>query len=176
MRRLTRDEYFLAISNIVATRATCDRMWAGCLLVLNREIVATGYNGAPSGLPECDEIGHLMVPGEDGRDHCKRTVHAEQNALYQARKNYGNLRGATAYINVTPCENCLTELLKSGVRRVICGSVYRNAERIEGTSQLITAFGAVIEYQPMPDITLSFSSEIAEVKRVRIERDGNSPG
>ncbi len=170
MRRLTRDEYFLAISNIVATRATCDRLWAGCILVLNREIVATGYNGAPSGLPECDEIGHLMVPGEDGRDHCKRTIHAEQNALYQARKNHGNLRGAKAYINVTPCEVCLTELLKCGVSRVICGSVYRNVERKEMTTRLTAAFGAVIEYQPMPDITLSFGSEIADVKRVSIER------
>ncbi len=170
MRRLTRDEYFLAISNIVAARATCDRLWAGCLLVLNREIVATGYNGAPSGLPECDEIGHLMVIGDDGRPHCKRTVHAEQNALYQARKSYGNLRGATAYINTTPCENCLTELLKCGIRRVICGSVYHNAEGTERTAQLITAFGSIIEYQPMPDITLVFGSEITDVKRVRIER------
>jgi len=91
--------------------------------------------------------------------------------IYEAR----NLRGAAAYINVTPCENCLTELLKCGVRRVICGSLYRNAERIEGTSRLTTAFGAVIEYQPMPDITLAFGSEITDVKRVRIERDGNSP-
>lgn len=171
MRRLTRDEYFLAISNIVAARATCDRLWCGCVLVADREIVATGYNGAPSGMPECDEVGHLLVMGDDGREHCKRTVHAEQNALYQARKKVANLRGATAYVNATPCEICLTELLKGGVRRVVCGSVYRNVERKEMTSQLAAAFGAVIEYQPMPDITLEFGTELEDVKRIRIERN-----
>ncbi len=171
MRRLTRDEYFLAIANIVAARATCDRLWAGCILVMDREIVATGYNGAPSGLPECDEVGHLMVGGADGHPHCKRTVHAEQNALYQARKTHANLRGAKAYINATPCENCLTELLKCGVRRVICGSVYSNAERTEMTTRLTAAFGATIDYRPMPDITLSFGTEVADVKKIRIERN-----
>lgn len=170
MRRLTRDEYFLSLANIVAARATCDRLWAGCVLVLDGEIVATGYNGAPSGLPECDEVGHLMVEGDDGRLHCKRSVHGEQNALYQARKRYPNLKGATAYINVTPCETCLTELLRCGVRRVICGSVYRNVERKEMTSKLITAFGAIIEYRPMPDIVLTFGTEVENVKRIKIER------
>ena len=170
MRRLTRDEYFLAISNIVAARATCDRLWAGCVLVVAGEIVATGYNGAPSGLPECDEVGHLMVEGEDGRDHCKRTIHAEQNALYQAKKRHPNLKGATAYINVTPCEICLSELLKWGVRRVICGSVYRNSERIEMTTRLAAAFGAIVEYHSMPDIKLTFGKEIEDVKRIEIIR------
>jgi dCMP deaminase len=172
MRRLTRDEYFLAIANIVAARATCDRLWCGCVLVLDGEIVSTGYNGAPSGLPECDEVGHLMVLGDDGREHCKRTVHAELNALYQARKRYPNLRGATAYITGTPCENCLSELLKCGVRRVVCGAVYQNAECKEMTSRLITAFGAILEYHPMPDITLVFGTEVEEQhgKRIKITR------
>lgn len=170
MKRLTRDEYFLSLANIVAARATCDRLWAGCILVVNREIVATGYNGAPSGLAECDEVGHLMVVGADGRGHCKRTIHAEQNALYQARKRHPNLKGATAYINATPCETCLTELLKYGVKRVVCGSVYRNVEREEMTSQLVTAFGAIIDYKPMPDITLTFGTEVEDVKRIKINR------
>jgi dCMP deaminase len=172
MRRLTRDEYFLAIANIVAARATCDRLWAGCVLVKDREIIATGYNGAPSGVAECDEVGHLLVDGSDGRSHCKRAVHAEQNAIYQARKRHPNLKGVTAYINATPCETCLCELLRLGVRKIICGSIYRNAEREEVTSKLISAFGAIIEYRPMPDITLTFGTEVTDVKRIRIERDG----
>ena len=171
MRRLTRDEYFLAISNIVAARATCDRLWAGCVIVVDGEIVATGYNGAPSGLPECDEVGHLMVPGDDGRSHCKRTIHAEQNALYQAKKRHRNLKGAVAYVNATPCEVCLSELLKWGVTRVVCGSVYRNVERQEVTSTLTTAWSAVIEYHPMPDVLLTFGTELEDVKRIRIERN-----
>ena len=170
MRRLSRDEYFLAISNIVAARATCDRLWAGCVLVVDGEIAATGYNGAPSGLPECDEVGHLLVLGDDGREHCKRTIHAEQNALYQAKKKFRNLEGATAYINVTPCEICLQELLKWGVRRVVCGSVYKNVERKEMTVRLASAFGAIVEYHPSPDITLSFGTEITDAKRITIER------
>lgn len=171
MRRLTRDEYFLAISNIVAARATCDRLWCGCVIVVDGEIIATGYNGAPSGLPECDEVGHLLVMGDDGRDHCKRTIHAEQNALYQAKRKHRNLEGATAYVSATPCEICLCELLKWGVRRVVCGSIYRNVERKEMTSRLIAAFGAVIEYCPMPDVTLTFGTELEDVKRIRIERN-----
>lgn len=172
MRRLTRDEYFLAISNIVAARATCDRLWVGCVVVDKGEILATGYNGAPSGMPECDEVGHLMVQDDDGRPHCKRTVHAEQNAMYQARKKHSNLKGAVAYINATPCEICLTELLKCGVRRVVCGSVYRNAERTEMTTRLATAFGAIVEYHPMPDIALTFGTEVEDVKRIQITRMG----
>ena len=170
MRRLTRDEYFLAISNIVAARATCDRLWCGCVLVVDREIVATGYNGAPSGMPECDEVGHLLVLGDDGRKHCVRTVHAEQNALYQARKRVPNLVGVTAYVSATPCEKCLLELLHCGVKRIVCGSVYRNVERKEMTARLTAAFGAIIEYQPMPDIALSFGTEVEDVKRIKINR------
>ena len=169
MRRLTRDEYFLAIANIVAARATCDRLWCGCVLVRDREIIATGYNGASSGMAECDEVGHLLVK-ENGKNHCKRTIHAEQNAIYQARKRHANLNDVTAYINATPCENCLLELLRCGVRRVICGSIYKNVERLEVTAKLISAFGATIEYQPTPDITLVFKDEVTDVKKIRIER------
>lgn len=175
MRRLTRDEYFLAIANIVAARATCDRLWCGCVLVKDREIIATGYNGAPSGMAECNEVGHLLVE-EDGKDHCKRTIHAELNSIYQARKRHANLNDVTAYISATPCENCLSELLRCGVRRIICGSVYKNVERLEMTAKLIAAFGASIEYQPMPDITLVFGPEVTDVKRVRIERNVDCAG
>ncbi len=165
MRRLSRDEYFLSMANIVAARATCDRLWCGCVIVVDGEIAATGYNGAPSGLSECDEIGHLMVDG-----HCRRTIHAEQNALYQAKKKYRNLNGAVAYINATPCEICLSELLKWGVKRVVCGSHYRSAEREESTSQLVSAWSAVIEYHPSPDISLIFGTEVEDVKRIQINR------
>jgi dCMP deaminase len=170
MRRLSRDEYFLSMANIVASRATCDRLWAGCVLVVDGAVAATGYNGAPAGMAECDEVDHLMVEGADGRPHCKRTIHAEQNALYQAKNKYKNLQGATAYINATPCEICLSELLKWGVKRVVCGSVYRNAERVDDTSKLVSAWSAVIEYHPMPDISLTFGTEVTDVKRIEIAR------
>ena len=170
MKRITKDEYFLSIANIVATRATCDRLWVGCVLVKDGEILATGYNGAPSGLAECDEVGHLLVRGDDEKDHCVRTVHAEQNAIYQARNRVANLSGVTAYVSTTPCETCLSELLHCGIKRVICGSVYRNAKGAETTARLASAWSAIVEYRPMPDITLRFGTEVSDVKRTKIER------
>lgn len=170
MKRLTKDEYFLSLANLVAVRATCDRLWAGCVLVKNGEILATGYNGAPSHMPDCDQVGHLLVE-ETGRFHCKRAVHSEINSLFQSRKKFDNLEGVVAYINATPCEICLTELLKSGVRRIVCGSIYKNAERAEYTNKLLKAFGAVMEYHVMPDISLHFGTEVTDVKRVKITRE-----
>lgn len=170
MRRLSHDEYFLALANLVAVRATCDRLWAGCVLVREGEILATGYNGAPPNLPECDEVGHLLVAGSDGKPHCQRACHAEANAVLQARKKVPNLKGVVAYINATPCEICLAELLKSGVKRVVCGAEYSNARGREGADLLARAWGAVLEYKPMPDITLTLVPEVSEVKRVKIER------
>ena len=170
MRRLTKDEYFLSLANLVAGRATCDRLWVGCVLVKDGEVLSTGYNGAPSGLDECDEVGHLLVRGDDNRDHCVRTIHAEQNALYHARKKVPNMGGVIAYVNATPCETCLLELLKSGIRRVVCGSVYHNAAGAEMSSKLASAWSAVVEYRPMPDITLAFGDKVTEVKRIVIQR------
>ncbi len=168
MNRLTVDEYFLTMANLASVRATCDRLWCGCVLVQGKEIVSTGYNGAASGLPECDEVGHLMVIGDDNREHCVRTIHAEQNAIDQAKVKRVNLAGATAYINATPCETCLSELLKRGIKRIICGSLYRSSERGDFTSRLVSAWSAIIEYRPMPDIHLKFGKEVGEVKKVGI--------
>src|SRR5690349_1035987 len=75
-QRPTWDEYFLDIAFSVAERSTCDRAHVGAVLVRDRRILATGYNGSPAGLPHCDEVGHLLIDG-----HCVRTLHAEQNAI-----------------------------------------------------------------------------------------------
>lgn len=175
MRRLTKDEYFLSIAHLVATRATCDRLWAGCVLVKDGEILATGYNGAPSQMDECDEVGHLMVMGDDGREHCLRTIHAEENAILQARRKASNLVGVTAYTNATPCENCLPNLLRCGIKRIVCGALYRNGSRKEVIERLLSAWGAVMEYHPSPDITLTFGAEVQDAKRasiVRVAKEG----
>jgi len=83
--RASWDEYFMAIARQVATRSTCDRKHVGAVVVKDRMILTTGYNGSIRGLPHCDDVGHLM---EDG--HCVRTTHAEANALVQAaRKRSG---------------------------------------------------------------------------------------
>ena len=172
MKRLSRDEYFLSIASIVASRATCDRLWVGCVIVVNGEIISTGYNGAPSGMDECDQVGHLLVEGEDGKPHCVRTIHAEMNSLIQIKNKVRNLEGATAYINATPCQICLCELLKWGVKRIVCGSKYRSGGREEMIARNLSAWSAVMEYYPSPDIKLNFGTEVTDVKRIEINREG----
>ncbi len=119
--RATWDQYFMNIAREVATRATCDRKHVGAVLVRDRSILATGYNGSLRGLKHCDEVGHLM---EDG--HCVRTVHAEANAVVQAAKNGVRIDGSTAYVTASPCWNCFRLLVNAGVSRIVFGEFYRD--------------------------------------------------
>ena len=91
------DDYFMDIAFAVAERSTCDRAHVGAVLVRDRRILTTGYNGAPAGLPHCDEVGHLIVDG-----HCVRALHAEQNAIIQAALHGISIQGATAYVTHQP--------------------------------------------------------------------------
>jgi dCMP deaminase len=111
----------MAMAELVATRATCDRKHVGAVLVRGRRIVATGYNGSPSGLPHCDDVGHLMKE-VDGRPSCVRTLHAESNALDQA--GVSGACGATLYVTVSPCYECAKRAISAGVIRVVCGTFY----------------------------------------------------
>ena len=113
------DEYFMQIAFTVAQRSTCDRAHVGCVLVRDRRMLTTGYNGAPAGLPHCDDVGHLMVDG-----HCVRTLHAEQNALIQAALHGVSTVGATAYVTHQPCLTCAKLLINAGVRRVVYSGNY----------------------------------------------------
>ena len=113
------DEYFLQIAFTVAQRSTCDRAHVGCVLVRQRRILTTGYNGAPAGLPHCDDVGHLLVDG-----HCVRTLHAEQNALIQAALHGVGTEGATAYVTHQPCLTCAKMLINASVRRVVYAGNY----------------------------------------------------
>lgn len=117
------DEYFLDLVDQVATRATCDRGRSGCVVVIDKRIVCTGYVGSPPGLPHCDEAGHEIkkVLDEDGtvRSHCVRTIHAEQNAICQAAKNGISLEGATLYCTMEPCRVCAMLVVSVGIARVV---------------------------------------------------------
>ncbi|OQC47961.1 MAG: hypothetical protein BWX61_00309 [Bacteroidetes bacterium ADurb.Bin035] len=129
------DEYFIEIMNTVATRATCDRGRAGCVIVKDKRILVTGYVGAPSGLPHCDEVGHLFrkVIHEDGSitQHCVRTVHAEQNAIAQAARFGISLDGSTLYVKMTPCRSCAMLIINSGIKRVVCEYRYHAGKESE---------------------------------------------
>lgn len=125
------DEYFLGLVDAVAERATCDRGRSGALLVVQRQIVATGYVGSPSGFPHCDNVGHHLEVGGDGREHCVRTVHAEQNALASAARFGVSVLGATSYSTMVPCRVCAMLLLTAGVDRVIARFSYQDTRGLD---------------------------------------------
>jgi len=119
-RRPSWDEYFMNIARAVASRSTCSRRSVGALVVKEKRILATGYNGAPAGLRHCDHSD-----GGDMRDgHCARSTHAEQNALVQAAKYGTAIDGATVYCTDQPCLVCAKLLVNAGVRRVVFEGEY----------------------------------------------------
>ena len=116
--------YFMNIARQAATRSTCDRKHVGAVIVRDKTILSTGYNGSIRGLPHCDEVGHLME-----NDHCVATVHAEANAIIQAAKNGVLIDGAMIYVTASPCWNCFKQIANAGIRRIVYGEFYRD-ERI----------------------------------------------
>ena len=117
------DSYFMKIAAAVSERSTCDRALVGCVLVLDKRILTSGFNGSPAGQDHCDEIGHLMVDG-----HCVRTIHAETNAIIQAALHGVSTRDATCYVTHLPCINCTKALINAGITRIVYGEVYRTDE------------------------------------------------
>lgn len=120
-RRADWDTYFMNIARVVASRATCDRRYVGAVIVRDRTILSTGYNGSIRGLPHCNEVGHMMVDG-----HCVATIHAEMNAVVQAARNGVRIEGASIYITASPCWNCFKTLANAGIRRICYGEVYQD--------------------------------------------------
>ena len=118
--RASWDDYFLGMARQAATRATCDRRHVGCVLVRDKAVLATGYNGSLRGLDHCDSVGHLMEEG-----HCVRVIHAEGNALMQAARNGIRIEGATAYVTDFPCWPCFHLLAQAGIVAIAYGAPYR---------------------------------------------------
>lgn len=141
------DEYFLNIMNQVAARGTCDRGRSGCVIVKDKQILTTGYVGAPPGLAHCDDVGHHIKKTihEDGHvtEHCVRTTHAEQNAICQAAKRGISIEGSTLYIRMTPCRVCSMLIISCGVARIVCERKYHVWEE---SHTLLDAAGVSIEY------------------------------
>jgi len=128
MKRQAWDDYFLAIVKAVSARATCDRGKSGCVITKNNRALVTGYVGAPTGFPDCTELGHLIekVIHVDGSisEHCHRTVHSEMNALFQAARIGVSLEGATLYCTMSPCMRCAMGIVQVGIVRVVCEQKY----------------------------------------------------
>jgi dCMP deaminase len=121
--RPTWDEYFVKIMLVASERGNCDRGRAGAIIVVENNIVATGYAGAPSGCKTCDEIGHefrkTTKPDGSTSQHCVRTTHAEMNAIAQAAKRGASTRNGTIYCKMTPCLDCTKLLINAGITRVV---------------------------------------------------------
>ncbi len=126
-KRPSWDIYFLDIAHLVATRSTCLRRQVGTVVVKNKQILATGYNGAPMGITHCDETGclreKLRVPSGQRHELC-RALHAEQNAFLQAARHGVNLDGATLYITVQPCAICAKMIINAGIKKVVIDGNY----------------------------------------------------
>lgn len=146
-RRPSWDEYFMEVASSIAKRATCDRGRSGCVISREHQILATGYVGAPAGLPHCDEAGHEMrkVLREDGTvtQHCVRTVHAEQNAICQAAKRGVPIDGATLYCRMTPCRTCAMMIINCGITRVVAERRYHAGAESE---TMFREAGVELEY------------------------------
>ena len=116
------DHYFMEIAEVVSKRSTCLRRSVGAVIVKDRQILATGYNGTPKGMPHCAEVGclreQLHVPSGQNHELC-RGIHAEQNAIIQAAKLGVSIDGATLYCTHQPCSVCAKMIINAGIRRVV---------------------------------------------------------
>ena len=152
------DTYFMRFAYLAATRASCDRKHVGAVLVTpDRRILATGYNGAPARLPDCDEVGHELVDG-----HCIRTLHAESNAIDYA----GRLaKGCTLYTTVSPCYDCAKRIICSGIVRLCFDEFYSSRySKSAEVPEFLTSGGVVVEQFDSPGLQL-FKTHLSEMER-----------
>lgn len=149
-KRPSWDEYFLKLAMLASERSTCPRMHCGCVLVKDRFVLATGYNGSVPGQPHCEDVGCLIV-----ENHCQRTNHAEINALVQAAIHGVNIKGSTAYITNMSCTTCAKALIAAGIVRVVVFSEFHDT--------LATSFyngsGVEIVTLPIPDKLIQYDLE-----------------
>ncbi|MCL2760786.1 MAG: cytidine/deoxycytidylate deaminase family protein [Desulfuromonadales bacterium] len=140
------DQYFMEITHIVAKRTTCIRRQVGAILVKGKNILATGYNGAPSGVSHCIDVGclreRLNIPSGERHELC-RGLHAEQNAILQAARHGTSIEGATLYCTTMPCVICTKMIINAGIQRVVYEEGYADtlaAEMIGDSGIIVDMF------------------------------------
>lgn len=140
MARPSWDEYFLEITRVVATRSTCLRRQVGAVIVKDRLLLTSGYNGAPRGLAHCEEVGCLReqyhIPSGQRHELCRGT-HAEQNAIVQAALHGLAIDGTTLYCTHQPCTSCTKMIINAGIRRI----VYEHGYPDQLAAQMISEAG-----------------------------------
>ena len=158
MKILTRpdsDEYFLKIASVVAERSTCRRHHIGAVAVRDKHILATGYNGAPSGLQDCLELGCLRdergIPSGERQELC-RGIHAEQNVIIQASLHGVSLEGSTIYATHTPCVLCAKMLVNAKIKRYVSFGRYNDDAFIN----LFKEAGIELDIKKKPSSRISY--------------------
>ena len=158
MKQATRphiDEYFLKIASVVAERSTCRRHHVGAVAVKNKHILATGYNGAPSGAKDCLELGclrdELNIPSGERQEIC-RGIHAEQNVIIQASLHGVSLEGGTIYATHTPCVQCAKMLMNAGIKRYVSFGRYNDNAFID----LFQQAGIEVDIKKRPPSRISY--------------------
>ena len=129
--RVSWKNYFMNIAREVATRSTCERKHVGAVIVREKTILSTGYNGSIKGLPHCDEVGCEMVDG-----HCVRTTHAEANAIVQAAKNGIQINQSEIYVTPSPCYDCFKLIANAGINVIYYDEFYRDKRIIEKSKEI----------------------------------------
>jgi dCMP deaminase len=142
--RVSWDRYFMNLAIQAATRSTCPRKHVGAVIVRDKTVLSTGYNGSIRGAPHCTEVGCLME-----NDHCVRTVHAEANALVQAAHNGVRLEGAEIYVTASPCFNCFKLIVNAGIRTIHYGEFYRDDKVLRFADEL----GIVMDHLGLQEAT-----------------------
>ena len=158
MKRLTRpdtDDYFLKIASVVAERSTCRRHHVGAVAVRDKHILATGYNGAPSGLKDCLELGclrdELNIPSGERHEIC-RGIHAEQNVIIQASLHGLSLEGSTIYATHTPCVLCAKMLVNAKIKRYVSFGKYNDNAFID----LFRQAGIELDIKKIPSSRINY--------------------
>ena len=158
MKKFTRpdtDEYFLKIASVVAERSTCHRHHVGAVAVKDKHILSTGYNGAPTGLKDCIELGcrrdQLHIPSGTRHEIC-RGIHAEQNVIIQASLHGVSLEGSTIYATHTPCVLCAKMLVNARIKRYVSFGKYNDNEFID----LFQEAGIELDIKNRPSSGISY--------------------
>lgn len=130
--RINWDDYFMEIAGVVAKRSTCLRRQVGAVLVKDKHILATGYNGAPKGLKHCSDTGCMRqdIPSGERHELC-RAIHAEQNAIVQAARHGVKIDSCTLYCTLAPCSLCAKMLINAGVKRIVYADGYPDDRAME---------------------------------------------
>ncbi len=128
MKRIGWDEYFMSMAELASKRSTCIRRQVGAVIVKDNQIVATGYNGAPKGIPNCCDMNECLrqkmhIPSGERHELC-RAVHAENNAITQCAVNGVSCKGGTIYVTASPCIMCLKQIINAGILRIVALEIY----------------------------------------------------